>query len=83
MTSERKQKLTEQVDWALKITAALSPIAIAAGLYWLSQYFVTRSEYMDLRPKVERIEQTLIRMESQQKQLDDHEMRLRILEARR
>ena len=83
MTTERKAQLSTQFDWALKISAALGPVIMAAGLYWLGQHFVTRTEYNTLSPKVERIEQTLIRMESQQKQLDDHEARLRDLERRK
>lgn len=83
MTTERKQAYTARIEWGLKIAGALGPVVTCAALWWLSQYFVTRTEYDRLAPKVDRIEQTLIRMERQQAQLDDHEARLRALEARR
>jgi hypothetical protein len=83
MTQDKRQQLSNQLDWALRISAALGPIVTFAALYWLSQHFVTREEWNRLEPKVEKIEQTLIRMEAQQEQLKDHEIRIRVLESKR
>jgi len=69
-----------EISFFLQLLAAASAIITPAALWWLSRHFVMRSEYESLCPKVDRIEQTLIRMESQQEQLDDHEERIRSIE---
>jgi hypothetical protein len=68
------------IQFILQLLAAASTVVTPAALWWLSRHFVMRSEYENLCPKVDRIEQTLIRMESQQEQLDDHEERIRSIE---
>jgi hypothetical protein len=82
MADPKKQDMKEQLVFWLQVLGGIGPILVMSALYWLSINFVPRSEFTDIRPRLDAIQQTLIRMETQQRQLDDHESRIRRLEAR-
>ena len=71
MSERDKAIFKERLIIAKDIAALIGPLIIAALVLWLKSEFVTRQEYSSLTTKIERIDMTLVRMESQQRQLDE------------
>lgn len=69
-----------EISFFLQLTAAAGAVLTPAALWWLSKYFAPKCDFDKMSNKVDRIEQTLIRTETQQEQLNDHEERIRAIE---
>lgn len=82
-------KIARYFESAYKIAALVGPFAIGAAMLWLNANFVSRVEFEKMSERLAKVETAIVLLIEQQKavdrqdkRIDDHEQRLRVLEHR-
>lgn len=90
MSNAQREQIGWWIEVIFKVGTPISVLSIGAVILWLNSNYVTRAELREFTTRLETVEKILIRMEEgratderHQRQLDDHEARLRLLEAKR
>lgn len=83
------EKISQLFETASKIAALLGPFVIGAAVLWLNANFVSRAEFEKMSERIGKLDTAIILLIEQQKsddrqdkRIDDHESRLRVLESR-
>lgn len=83
MSEKQQNNLIKWTDIIFKMAVILGPVIITLLVLYLKDIFVSRAEFEKMQPRVEMIERTLLLMANQERQLADHEDRIRFLEQHR
>ena len=83
MSDKQQINLIKWTDILFKAAVIVGPVIMACLVLYLKDIFVSRAEFEKMQPRVELIERTLLLMANQERQLADHEDRIRFLEQQR
>jgi len=73
-------ELSKWIDLAFKAVVILGPVIWWATFTYLKSWFVLKDDFEKMLPRLDSIERTILLMANQQKEIDDHEDRIRVLE---
>jgi hypothetical protein len=69
-------------DLLFKWAVIIGPFVWFVAISYLGKYFVSKNEFDKIIPRIDGIERTILLMANQQRDIDDHEDRIRVLEQR-
>lgn len=75
-------EISKWIDLAFKVVVILGPVIWWVTFNYLKSWFVIKDDFEKILPRMDSIERTILLMANQQKEIDDHEDRIRALERK-